>query len=105
VAAFLNHCAQPGPDGPVWLRIHDPTWGLGGLYDCPHSYGFPRLCNAWTAGVLEACGFKLDPPGRILANALIMRCQRQGFEQVPPLSPEEREFLAAYLTRIGHVPE
>ncbi len=105
LAAFLNHCALPGPGGPRWERIHPPTWGRGGLFRCPHYYGFPRLCNAWTAGALEACGYRLDAPGRIFANALIRRCLRQGFQQVPPLTDAEREFLAAYLRKTGHAAE
>jgi hypothetical protein len=103
LAAFLNHCAAPASGGDDWAVIAGPTWGRGALLASPHSYGFPRLCNSWTAGALEACGYSFDPVARIFAGALVARCRRQGFKRVPPLSPAEREFLAAYLHKIGHV--
>jgi hypothetical protein len=103
LAAFLENCRKDAAGGvcePVVLG--DSTWGRGCLMTSPHTYGFPRLCNSWTAGALEACGYSSSPPGRVFAGSLMRECLRQGFEDVPPLTDEERARLADFMKKTQH---
>ena len=98
LAAFLENCLYGGREGSVENHVlADSTWGRGCLLSSPHNYGFPRLCNSWTAGALKTCGYSFAPPGRVFAGSLIRECLRQGFEKVPPLTDEERRRLAEYM--------
>jgi hypothetical protein len=73
-----------------------PTWGRGNLLESPYSYGFPRLCNAFTAGALETCGYRFGLWSEIWADALLESCVRQGFEPLPDLSPGEIRKIIEY---------
>ncbi len=103
LAAFFENCRQgPGEAAEAGMVLGDSTWGRGCLLTSPHTYGFPRLCNSWTAGALEACGYSFGPPGRVFAGSLMRECLRQGFEKVPPLTGEERERLAKFMKETEH---
>jgi len=88
VAAFLNGCGRFDAKGK-WIVIGPPTWGKGNLLASPHLYGLPRLCNAFTAGGLEACGYRFGPWSEIWADSLLASCKRQGFQRLPDLSKAE----------------
>jgi hypothetical protein len=106
LAAFLDNCLYGSSEGdPDTLVLADSTWGRGCLLSSPHNYGFPRLCNSWTAGALKTCGYSFDPPGRVFAGSLIRECLSQGFEKVPPLTQEERALLDVYMKQMGDNPQ
>jgi hypothetical protein len=102
LAAFLNHCLAPATGSSGWQVIGNSTWGRGSLILSPHDYQFPRLCNAWTAGALQTCGFQFGPQDRVFAGALVRSCLAQGFERIPRLTRAEREFLDNYLRQAGY---
>ncbi len=95
VVAFLNNCGRFDSKGK-WIVIGPPTWGKGNLLASPHLYGFPRLCNAFTAGTLEACGYRFGPWSEIWGDALLASCKRQGFERLPDLSKEEIDRIVEF---------
>jgi hypothetical protein len=95
LAAFLNRCGGV-EDGAPWRVVGPATWGRGSLMASPHRYGFPRLCNAFTANALEACGYRIGPWAEIWADALLDACRRQGFEPEPELSAAEVRAIIEY---------
>lgn len=95
LANFLNRCGRVDAGGN-WQVVGPPTWGKGNLLASPHSYGFPRLCNAFTAGALESCGYRFGLWSEIWADALLASCERQGFKRMPDLSEEEIRKIVDY---------
>ena len=82
VAAFLNHCTIPGPDGSPQIA-GDSSWGKGGvLLDSPFSYYFPRICNVWTGQAMEAAGTKINPLASIHRDLLVYEAERKGWSEV-----------------------
>lgn len=81
IAAFLNHCTIPSPDGTPRIA-GESSWGGGVLLDSPQSYYFPRICNVWTGQVLEACGAKINPLMSIHRDTLAFEAERNGFVEV-----------------------
>jgi hypothetical protein len=83
VAAFLNHVSRTGPDGKP-ISIGPSSWGHGLLLESNFSYYLPRICNVWTAQVMEACGCDINPWFAQTANGLIRQAERprNGFENV-----------------------
>ena len=85
LAAFLNACADKGPDGGP-LTIAPSSWGGGRLIQCPDNYAyyFPRICNVWTAQALGQCGFTVTTPGAVSASGLVRQATREknGFRKV-----------------------
>ncbi len=82
LAAFLNACAEKGPDGKP-VTIAPSSWGDGRLIKCPpnYSYYFPRICNVWTAQALGQCGFDVTTPGAVSASGLVRQAtsKKNGF--------------------------
>ncbi len=85
LAAFLNGCADKGPDGKP-ITIAPSSWGGGRLIQCPdnYSYYFPRICNVWTAQALGQCGFEITTPGAVSASGLVRQATRtqNGFRKM-----------------------
>ena len=85
LAAFLNACADKGPDGKP-LTIGPSSWGKGLLIQCPdnYSYYFPRICNVWTAQALGQCGFTVTTPGAVTAGGLVRQAtnEKNGFRKM-----------------------
>jgi len=81
VAAFLNHCTIPGPDGKPTVA-GSASWGNGVLLESPQSYYFPRICNVWTGQVLEATGAKINPIMSIHRDLLVIEAERNGYAQI-----------------------
>jgi hypothetical protein len=77
LAAFLNACAEKGPDGKP-ITIAPSSWGKGRLIQCPdnYSYYFPRICNVWTAQALGQCGFNVTTPGAVSASGLVRQAKK-----------------------------
>jgi hypothetical protein len=84
LAAFLNACADKGPDGKP-VTIAASSWGNGRLIRCPdnYSYYFPRICNVWTAQALGQCGFDVTTPGAVSASGLVKQAthEKNGFRK------------------------
>lgn len=75
LAAFLNHCATPGPDGrPVQVR--PSSWGAGTQLRGRHSYYLPRICNVWTAQTIERLGGRVQPWLALTADGLARQAVR-----------------------------
>jgi hypothetical protein len=85
LAAFLNACAEKGPDGKP-VTIAPSSWGEGRLIQCPdnYSYYFPRICNVWTAQALGQCGFTITTPGAVSASGLVRQAthEKNGFRKM-----------------------
>jgi hypothetical protein len=85
LAAFLNACADKGPDGKP-ITIAASSWGNGRLIQCPenYSYYFPRICNVWTAQALGQCGFDVTTPGAVSASGLVRQAthEKNGFRKM-----------------------
>jgi hypothetical protein len=78
LAAFLNACAEKGPDGKP-VTIGESSWGGGRLIQCPDNYSYycPRICNVWTAQALGQCGFDVTTPGAVSASGLVRQATRE----------------------------
>ena len=77
VAAFLNHVSRTGADGrPV--VIGPSSWGDGFLLGSKFSYYLPRICNVWTAQVLEASGCEMTVMTALTADGLIRQAEAPG---------------------------
>ena len=85
VAAFLNHVSRTGADGRP-LVIASSSWGGGVLVESQFTYYLPRICNVWTAQVMEACGCRMFPLTALTADGLIRQAKAPGndFECVWP---------------------
>ena len=85
LAAFLNACADKGPDGKP-VTIAASSWGDGRLIQCQenYSYYFPRICNVWTAQALGQCGFDVTTPGAVSASGLVRQAthEKNGFRKM-----------------------
>lgn len=83
LAAFLNDCSMPGADGKPMV-VGTSSWGRGVLLESRHVYFLPRICNVWTAQVMESIGGKTHPWGAITANGLIRQAEAppNNYEQI-----------------------
>jgi len=99
LAAFLNDCSTPGPDGKP-INCGTSSWGGGVLLKSRHLYFTPRMCNSWTGQVIESMGGKINPWFAITADGLIRQAEAppNDFEQIwwgankenpQPLTPAE----------------
>ncbi|MES2659314.1 MAG: DUF2459 domain-containing protein [Verrucomicrobiota bacterium] len=83
LAAFLNDCSKQGTDGRPIL-CGTSSWGGGVLLESRHVYFIPRICNIWTAQVIESLGGKMNAWSAVTANGLIRQAERppNDFEQI-----------------------
>lgn len=83
LAAFLNDCSDRGSDGKP-IVCGTSSWGGGVLLESRHVYFLPRVCNIWTAQVIESLGGKMHPWLAITANGLIRQAEKppNDFEQI-----------------------
>jgi hypothetical protein len=92
VAAFLNRCLEHDVQGrPV--VVASSSWGGGVQFQSSHSYFIPRVCNVWTAQVIEAMGGRIRPWRAVTANGLIRQAERppNDFEQIWAGRPKQDE--------------
>lgn len=83
VAAFLNDCSIRGQDGRP-IVCGTSSWGGGVLLESRHIYFVPRVCNVWTAQIIDAMGGKINPWLAMTANGLIRQAEKppNDFEQI-----------------------
>ncbi|RYD40660.1 MAG: DUF2459 domain-containing protein [Verrucomicrobiaceae bacterium] len=83
LAAFLNDCSKKDAAGRP-IVCGTSSWGGGVLLESRHRYFIPRVCNIWTAQVIETLGCKIDPWGTTTANGLVKQVERppNNFEQI-----------------------
>ena len=83
LAAFLNDCSRQGPDGTPIL-CGTSSWGGGVLLESRHIYFIPRICNVWTAQVIETLGGKMNALTAVTADGLIRQAEKppNDFEQI-----------------------
>lgn len=83
LAAYLNDCSTQGPDGKP-IVCGTSSWGGGVLLESRHHYFIPRVCNIWTAQVIESLGGEMHPWFAITANGLIRQAEKppNNFEQI-----------------------
>jgi hypothetical protein len=96
LAAFLNDCSTPGPDGRP-IVCGTSSWGGGVLLESRQVYFLPRVCNVWTVHVIEALGGEMNAWLAITANGLIRQAEKppNDFEQIwwgGGLAPDEERF-------------
>lgn len=85
LAAFLNDCSRPGPQGKPQV-VGTSSWGNGVLLESRHIYFIPRICNVWTVHAIETLGGKMRPWGALTANGLIRQAElpHNDFEKIWP---------------------
>ena len=83
VAAFLNDCSIRGQDGRP-IVCGTSSWGGGVLLESRHIYFVPRVCNVWTAQIIDSMGGKINPWLAMTANGLIRQAEKppNDFEQI-----------------------
>jgi len=83
VAAFLNRCLEHDAQGRP-IVVAPSSWGGGVQFQSSHSYFIPRVCNVWTAQVIEAMGGEIRPWRAVTAKGLIRQAERppNDFEQI-----------------------
>lgn len=83
LAAFLNDCSDQGADGRP-IVCGTSSWGGGVLLESRHVYFIPRVCNIWTAQVIESLGGDMHPWFAITANGLVRQAVKppNDFEQI-----------------------
>lgn len=74
VAAFLNSNNKLGPDGRL-IVVAKSSWGKGVQLEARHSYFIPRVCNVWTAQVIETTGGKMHPWLGLTAGGIIRQAE------------------------------
>jgi Protein of unknown function (DUF2459) len=90
LAAFLNDCSTPGPDGRP-IVCGTSSWGGGVLLESRHVYFVPRVCNVWTVHAIETLGGEMHPWLAITANGLIRQAEKppNDFEKIWPGNGEK----------------
>jgi hypothetical protein len=85
VAHFLNQCSAVGEDGRP-IVVTRSSWGAGVQLECRHPYFIPRVCNVWTAQLIEAMGGEVNPWLGLTAEGLIRQAEKppNGFELIWP---------------------
>ncbi len=83
LAAFLNDCSVQGTDGKP-IVCGTSSWGGGVLLESRHVYFIPRICNIWTAQVIESLGGKMNAWTAVTANGLTRQAEKppNDFEQI-----------------------
>jgi hypothetical protein len=88
LAEFLNQCSKTGPDGrPIVVR--PSSWGDGVQLEGRYTYFIPRVCNVWSAQVIECLGDRINPWFALTADGLIRQAEKppNQFEKIWPGRP------------------
>lgn len=85
LAAFLNACSKPGPDGRP-IIVCESSWGEGVQLEGQYPYFIPRVCNVWTVQCIENIGGRINPWFALTADGLIREAVKppNDFEQIWP---------------------